>query len=81
MVLLVCARNVINYFLEHLKPQEKKKWQGVKTMTDKMFKFYVVFGIFGFWGTMAHDIIPDIVCAIVMVINCVFYFKGERNDR
>ena len=50
-------------------------------MTDKMFKFYVVFGIFGFWGTMTHDIIPDIVCAIVLVINCIFYFKGERNDR
>ena len=50
-------------------------------MTDKMFKFYVVFGIFGFWGTMAHDIIPDIVCAIVLVINCIFYLKGERNDR
>ena len=50
-------------------------------MTDKMFKFYVVFGIFGFWGTMAHDIIPDIICAIVLVINCIFYLKGERNDR
>lgn len=50
-------------------------------MTDKMFKFYVVWGIFGFWGTMTHDIIPDIVCAIVLVINCIFYLKGERNDR
>ena len=50
-------------------------------MTDNMFKFYVVFGIFGLWGTMAHDIISDIICGIVLVINCIFYFKGERNDR
>ena len=49
-------------------------------MTDKMFKFYVVFGIFGFWGTMAHDIIPDIICGIVLVINCIFYLKGEQKD-
>ena len=50
-------------------------------MTDKMFKFYVVFGIFGIWGTMTHDIILDIVCGIVLVINCIFYIKGEHDDR
>lgn len=50
-------------------------------MTDKMFKFYVVFGIFGIWGTMAHDIIPDIICGIVLVINCIFYLKGEQKEQ
>lgn len=49
-------------------------------MTDKMFKFYVVLGIFGFWGTMTHDIMTDIVCAIVLVINCIFYLKGEQKE-
>lgn len=50
-------------------------------MTDKQFKFYVVFGIFGFWGAMADNFISDIVCAAVMVINCILYLQGERNDR
>lgn len=51
-------------------------------MTDKLFKFYVVFGIFGLWATMADNFITDIVCAIIMVINCILYLKkGERNDR
>lgn len=50
-------------------------------MTDKLFKFYVIFGIFGLWATMAYNFITDIVCAIIMVINCILYLKGGRNDR
>lgn len=50
-------------------------------MTDKQFKFYVVFGIFSLLGTMSDSFIIDIVCAIVMLINCILYLKGEHNDR
>lgn len=49
-------------------------------MTDKLFKFYVVFGIFGLWATMVDNFITDIVCAIIIVINCILYLKGEHND-
>lgn len=67
MVLLVCARNVINYFLEHLKPQEKKKWQGVKTMKHitiyellpLLRKGYVAMEENGIWYWFDHEPVPD----------------------
>ncbi len=49
-------------------------------MTEKLFKFYVVLGIFGFWGTMSDYFMVDIVCVIIMLINCILYLKGEHND-
>lgn len=50
-------------------------------MTDKLFKFYVVFGIFGIWMTVEHNNIIQLCCSFMLVIICILSLKGEHNDR